>query len=335
MEASTIRILSVGHANQVVQLIKKSGDNIALLSVADQVIKEDRIRGDANDYHNLAVVFTRDFDDYISGYNIVNKGLQYYPNNVDLLADAIYYGSSAGKYGECEKHREQLEKLPLPLWNWRAYSFLIDYFLQKTAWTDSPTDAEMLELTEKALKYAKIEQIALTGDTEIERGYLAEHKIRVVRERYYRLLSRVGDRQGDKDLTAKAKEESTKAEEILYTAINNNTFVATACCLKLADILFDRKKYEETIEICNIALKSPQSQPSAKIGYFLYLIAMSEDAILYEKELLGDESFVRICYRDYVGAFRCNSGRFAYLENIKNRLAVLEAKTGFPAPELT
>lgn len=334
MEASTIRILSVGHANQVVELLKKSGDNISLLSVVEQVIKEDRIRGDANDYHNLAVAFTRDFDDYTSGYNIVNKGLQYYPNNVDLLADAIYYGSSAGKPDECEKHREQLEKLPLPLWNWRAYSFLIDYYLQKTDWTANPTDEEMLELTEKALKYAKIEQIALSGDTEVERGYLAEHKIRVVRERYYRLLSRVGDLERNNDLKAKAEEESAKAEEILYTAINDNSFAATACCLKLADILFDRKRYVETIGVCNIALRSPQSQPSARIGYFMYLIAMSEDALLHEKALLGDESSVKNCYRDYVGAFRCNSGRFTYLENIINRLAVLEAKTGFPAPEL-
>lgn len=335
MEANTIRILSVGHAIKVVESIQKSGDDVALLSIAEQVIKEDRIRGDANDYHNLAVAFTRNYNDYTSGYSIVNKGLQYYPNNVDLLADAIYYGSSAGKYVECEKHREQLEKLPLPLWNWRAYSFLIDYYLQKTDWTDNPTDAEMLELTEKALKYAKIEQIALSGDTEVERGYLAEHKIRVVRERYYRLLSRVGYSEGDKDLKTKAEEESTKAKEILYTAINNNTFVATACCLKLADFLFDQKKYEETINICNIALRSPQSQPSAKIGYFMYLIAMSEDAILHEKALLGDESSVKNCYRDYVGAFRCNSGRLTYLENIINRLAVLEAKTGFPAPNLT
>jgi hypothetical protein len=334
METSTIRILSVGHANQVVQLLRKSGDSIALLSVVEQVIKEDRIRGDANDYHNLAVVFSRDFDDYTSGYEIVNKGLQYNPNNVDLLADAIYYGSSAGKYAECEKHREQLEKLPLPLWNWRAYSFLIDYFLQKTDWSENPTDAEMLELTERALKYAKIEQIALSGDAEVERGYLAEHKIRVVRERYYRLLSRVGKLAGDDDLKKKAEEESKKAEEILYTAINDDSFAATACCLKLADILFDQKKYKDTIRICNIALRSPQSQPSANIGYFMYLIAMSEDALLHEQALLGDEASVKNCYRDYVGAFRCN-GRFTYRENITNRLAVLEAKTGFPAPELT
>ena len=57
--------------------------------------------------------------------------------------------------------------------------------------------------------------------------------------------------------------------------------------------------------------------------------------MLYEKDLFGDESAVKNCYRDYVGAFRCNSGRLTYLENIINRLAVLEAKTGFSAPELT
>lgn len=331
MDKNKPRVLSVGHA---VAIAERSEDIDTLLSVVEQVTKDDRIRGEAIDYHNLAVVFTRNFDDYVSGFDIVKRGLVYYPNNVDLLANAIYYGSNAGKFLECEEYLKDLEKLPLAMWNWRAYSFSIDYFLQKTDWEKGLTDKEMLELTDKALEYARREQIALSGDSEVERGYLAEHKIRAVRERYYRLLSMGGSKDSE-TWKKKAEEERKKAEDVLEAAIFKGQFAATACCLKLADTLFDRKDYERTIEICNKALSSPQSQPSASIGYFMYLIAMSEDAQLYKKKLFGDEVSVQNCYRDYVGAFRCNQGRGTYQKNILNRLAVLEAKSGIPAPSIS
>ena len=326
MDIKKCRVLSVGHARM---LAEKATDTDSLLSIVGQVTKEDRIRGEANDYHNLAVTFTRTYDDYVSGFEIVEKGLTYFPNNVDLLADAVYYGSNAGRFVECENYLSSLEKIPTALWNWRAFSFSIDYLLQKTDWEKRPTSKGLLELTEKALKYARLEQVALSGDAEVERGYLAEHKIRLVRERYFRLM---GSSNNDDKYTKAAGIEREAAEGVLKAAINNGGFTATACCLKLADMYFDSKKYKDTIDVCRKALSSPQSQPSANLGYFMYLIAMSEDAQLYEKDSFGDEMRVRNCYRDYVGAYRCNPDRGTYRRNILTRLAILEARSGISAP---
>ncbi|MBQ6249819.1 MAG: hypothetical protein IJJ88_06360 [Oscillospiraceae bacterium] len=331
MDTKKCRVLSVGHAGTLAG--ENAGDTDSLLSIVEQVTKEDRIRGSADDYHNLAVTFTREYDDYVSGFEIVVKGLQYYPNNVDLLADAIFYGSNAGKSAECETYLSELEAIPTVFWNWRAYSFSIDYLLQKVDWGEQLTPEDLLHLTDKALRYAQFEQVALSGEAEVERGYLAEHKIRSVRERYYRLMAKSQNSEKDSEkYIVQAEEEREAAEEVLKRAINDGGFAATGCCLKLADMYFESKKYEDTIVVCRKALSSPQSQPSARLGYFLYLMAMSEDALLYEKNLLGDKDRVQDCYRDYVGAFRRNSGSRTYRDNILDRLAILEARSGIPAP---
>ena len=195
-----------------------------------------------------------------------------------------------------------------------------------------------LTLTEDALKYAKLEQAALLGSPEVERGYLAENNIREIRERYFRIASEEVKQQDPNEATKWlecAEMERSKAEECLEYAIYNEQFAATACCLKLADIRFDRKEYEKTIEICNKALSTPQSQPSARNGYFLYLIAMSEEAILFKNERFGDEAHVLKCYQDYIGAYRCNRDRPGYLSNIRDRMSIIEAKSGIPAPPVS
>lgn len=340
-----LSILSVGDAHmQAMQTV----DKVRLTEIAFEVINRDEVKGNADDYHNLAVVYTREWDDYVSGYGIVKKGLLQYPSNIDLLADAIFYGSSAGRYKECEEHERALSIIPVSVWNWRAFSFLIDYYLDKLDWikwsekTEDDTDKIVQQQLEKALRYAKLEQKILYGSEEVERGYLAENKVRLMREKVLRanaaLLELDGKDVGQIDqLNRQAEEEHRQAEDILQSAIDNGKFAATSCCLRLADIRFERQEYNETIKVCEKALQFVQSQPSVNTAYFTYLIALSRDALIHKDGCYENEIRIREVYQDYKCAFEMNSyrsGREVYLRNIQDRVAILEAKTGFVAPSL-
>ena len=325
-------ILSVG---QAVSMLAHCEGNKDRLKIVAQVTEQERVRGSADDYHNLSVQYTMNWDDYESGFNIVERGLQYYPRNVDLLADAIYYGSCAGEYDKCEQYEKRLNEIPIGLWNWRAFTFLIDYYLQKSDWLAEVNDNIILDLMERALTYAQLEQVALIGDGNVERGYLAEHKIRVIRERCYRVASKGAKLRSDEDKAEewekKAEDERKKAEDVLQKAISDGSFAATACCLTLADIYFERQDFAETKRVCSIALSMPQSQPSANTGYFMYLIAMSEDAMIYQENLFEDKTRIESVYRTNLGAYRCNRDRDMYIDNIRKRIAVLEARSGISA----
>ena len=339
---SDFAVLSVGQAREMAVLLRN--DNNALMEIKDCVLTQDDIRGDAEDFHNLAVVYTRDYDDYVSGFAIVEKGLRQYPNNIDLLADAIFYGSSAGEYDKCEEHAKKLESRPIALWNWRAFTFLVDYYLQKPDWEDLDQD-KILDLLDDAVSYSEMAQAVLEGDAEVERGYLSEYKVRMARKRFYSASAAIyhralnGLHEGSKEyddtnnLLQEAeyhiKQEQDFAENALKKAIDNGKFAATSCCLRLADSLFEQQRFEETIEVCNKALGFAQSQPSARIGYFIYLIALSEDALIYQNENFSDEDQIRQVYRDYQAAYDCNNERRTerYRQNIIDRLAVLAAKS--------
>ena len=339
-------VLSVGDAHE---LTGKTKDRSELIKIANEVIKREEITGSADEYHNLAVTYTRDWDDYSTGYAIVKKGLSQYPANIDLLADAIYYGSYAGKYEECEQHVEALSRTPLAMWNWRAFTFLIDYFVDKLDWIpwqtteDSEVEKILQELLDKALRFAKLEQRILFGSGEAERGYLAENKVRLLREKALRARSNLLELQEDPDqeliqkLLREAEEEHRKAEDILQVAIDNGQFAACTCCIRLADILFERQEYERTIEVCEKALTYAESQPSANTAYFIYLIALSRDALIHRDKCYSNPERIEEAYHDYGCAYRLNSvgnRRPVYLDNIRNRLAILEVKSGIEAPEL-
>lgn len=339
-----IIVLSVGDAHTQAS---RTTDRTLLKEIANQVIQQNEVKGDADEYHNLAVEYTREWDDYVSGYEIVKKGLSQYPANIDLLADAIYYGSSAGRYQECEEHVEALSKLPLAMWNWRAFTFLVDYYLDQLDWipwgekTEDDIHDVVQQQLNNALYFAKLEQKILFGSGEAERGYMAENKVRLMMEKVLRAEAALSELQVDADsgkaerLWQNAEEEHKKAENILQTAIDDGHFAAYSCCLKLADILFERQEYQRTIEVCESALRFVQSQPSANTAYFTYLIALSKDALIYRDGAFKDEQRIAEAYQDYKCAFELNSnrpGRQIYLRNIQDRMAILEAKTGFAAP---
>lgn len=153
-ETQRAKIFSVDQAQSYLDNIQI--DNEDLLRICDSIINSESIYGSSSDYHNLAVSVARK-GFYLQSFTVVQKGLKLYPYNIDLLADAVYYGSSAGKFSECEEYAKILLSRPLALWNWRAYTFMIDYYMDKTDWLT--TNDEILASLASALAFLKKRRI--------------------------------------------------------------------------------------------------------------------------------------------------------------------------------
>lgn len=112
------------------------------------------VTGDADDFHNLAVTFSKE-EDYETALEIVKLGLRIHKANTDLLADAIKYGCVCGSYDECDNWCSSLNKITKRKWTWRAYSFLIDYFIDKLDRMNEISDEQFENDKTKILELVK------------------------------------------------------------------------------------------------------------------------------------------------------------------------------------
>lgn len=295
-----INILSVGDAHRRAPEIVRSDEDRGLLKEISQIVLSDAsIVGDNADYHNLAATYAR-LDDYISAFEIVSKGLKQFPYDVDLLADAIKYGSKCGKVTESKGHLSTLLSRPFTFWNWRTFTFVIDFYLLSIAWEDPETIEETLQ---EALKIAKQYQTLAPAE---ERGFVAEAEIYL------------------------ASSDVESAINVLKCAIYDHQEILTPqCCLKYADILAERGEFEKVIEVCTRGLiVTAQDQPTARTGYFCYLAALAKDALIHRDSAFKDEKRLLDVYTDYKVAYKLLKATPRYIENIHDRTAILSAKSG-------
>lgn len=309
-------ILSIGSAHELVQKAMSKGDFDTARRVGQITLSNSDILGDCADYHNLATAFSR-ADDYLTAFLLVEKGLGQFPYNITLLADAVYYGSNCNEYEKCEQYIATLKKRPLGLWNWRAFTFLIDYYMGKSDWVEDTQT--LFAFTDEALELALSYQQVLPTE---EKAYMAESKVRSLRERYY--LATL-----DHD---KAQTEHELCDAALLKAINAKTFPAVQCCLRYADRLFEQQRYEEVIGICERALQYGEDQPSARLGYFLYLSAQAKDALIHQEKAYADTARIQSAFDDYEAAYR-SMDNLTYQNNIETRAIILSTKSGVALPK--
>lgn len=330
-EEQSVVVLSIGHAHTLAEGASFERDYKKLQQIANAVLNGVNMYGKAAEYHNLGAEFARQ-DDYFTAYSmIVNKGLVQYPNDIDLLADAIHYGSCCGKNDECERLKDRLMARPRGAWNWRAFTFLIDYLKEQAE--QAPTGKNM-EILDEALKLCKEYQQVLPLE---EKGYIAEAEVRKLRQQYMRASD-------DHAVAKKAKDEDIAAKEVLKTALgrskeNPAKIVAVQCALCYADMLFEEQEYEETISVCQQALAYVETQPSARIAYFKYLSALCKEALLRgEARKPGNENALRNqkAVAEVLNEFRVVNkiiGEPTYQKNIRNRAELLSAESGVPLPK--
>lgn len=314
MTKKAAKIISIGVAHKLAQRASNSEDYEGLRDIWEAVDADPSIIGDADDYHNFSVTMSRE-DDYYTAYQIVARGLEQFPYNTDLLADAIYYGSNCKKYAECNEYVKILLNRPRASWTWRAFTFLIDYF--KNCWDWESNIETIEEGLNIALDIAKEYQMYMPSE---ERSYVAEYELHCS-------LAKVAM---DKHNEEAAQGHMDSALELLKNTIDNGKYAAVQCCLRYADAMFERQAHEEVISICSKALQFGEETASARLGYFMYLSAQSREILLYRNGNLHNEEQVRQVYAEYLAALADTAD--SYQRNIIKRVKILAARSGFAAP---
>lgn len=229
-------------------------NNVAELTrryVSKVTDSESALRGDVNDYHNLAAECARHYL-YALACNVCKAGLDSFPKSIDLLADWVQYGTSVG-----DMDAVQAEPLAVLLtidkdqWNWRAFDFTIDFYLA----------AEMFEEAEELAN-------AFTRHMPYEdRAYYCQAE--VYQKRY-------------------AGEDATqKTIEALKRAVDAD-INCPMCANKLAEILCDCGRLDEALAAANRAIRElSQEQPSVNYGYVVYRRGLILDRMAYKLEFEG------------------------------------------------
>lgn len=226
--------------------------------------------GSKDDYHNLSVILARK-ELYLSSCTVLEKGLDKFPNSVDLLADYIEYGIRCEKIKECKKYYKHLNSIPKDMWTWRAFDFSIDYLLF------------ILESNPQKLDHREIRNLIDTYKTNFnydEKSYIAEAN-------YY---SKINNHK--------------KEIETLKDAINKIK-VCPRCSLKLAEIYFKQANYFEASNVLeNCKLLTPHYHNSEEIGNIYLLSALCGISLYYLKVSSNsiNKTMAEQVFKDYKAA---------------------------------
>lgn len=257
--------------------------------------------GSSSIYHNFAVELSKMGRNH-SACTVLEKGLSEYPSSVDLLGDYLKYGTDDMRWEQCEKYYCDLKTLDQSDWNWRAYSFSIDYLLEKRKRTASAS----------------------------ERKSLRSEAMRLARA----FVNREGSDLAFFDLSNVYSELNKKFEEksTLELAITNNTF-SPRCSLRLADIEISAGNYSRALErlkVCQTALKP---QLDVNLAYVFLLKMLCKSSILLSEILNGVsektsyEEDANAIYRDYNSAIAIGLDSVMQ-KTAKAVIAVIENQTG-------
>lgn len=247
-------VASVYDVHQIVEAMWNSDnkpDNIAELTkryVEKVITKTSDLRGDENDYHNLAAECAR-HSLYGMACKICEAGLVFFPQNIDLLSDWIQYGTATGNIDAAViEPLNRLLAIDKTHWNWRAFNFTVNYYIAAGMFEEAENLADDFVL------YCPYE----------ERAYYCQAE--VYQKRY-------------------AKEEGIQKTIIaLQTAMDKN-INCPLCANKLADVLSDCGRLDEALVAANRAIQElAQEQPSVNYGYVIYRRALILDRMAYKAQ---------------------------------------------------
>ena len=229
--------------------------------------------GSPDEYHNLAVSFAKaEMSEYAC--NVVNRGLQMNPFSVDLLADAIRYGIDCNREETCAAHVETLESIPYALWNWRAFSFSIDYYLDRLNRVCTKNDINRVKNKAISLANRFIQNI---GNDQ------AYYDKSVVMQTF-----KVGDLNSQK--------------AVLKQGMDTLLNAAPKCGLRYADLLFDEGDYSgaaEALDTCCLNVFKPQPDINSSYSYLLRALSMASNLFIKNKsDFSQEEDTILLIYRD-------------------------------------
>lgn len=247
-----------------------------LVKVIEGLLLQDEISGDANDFHNFSVELARENHEQLA-FKLIEKGLDKFPNNIDLLSDYLQYGILVGKQKECNEVLERLMRIPSNRWSWRGFSYSINY-LQHLLDDMSESEAQIIEIKDRIEK--------LVND------YI---KYFPYSEDGYKALAKV---------YSSIKDDPEREVEILKKCMIS-VKVCPKCALRSADIYFERGEFDKALENVEKAIRDAnQTQGSINEGYLYYLSGlckMSKLGLKAKKEISDDE--IVSIYLDFDSAF--------------------------------
>lgn len=252
--------------------------------------------GTADEFHNFTTELAR------AGYygracSVLEKGIEQYSMNTDLLADYLNYGIKCGLSKECEKFYHQLDRINDKKKTWRAFDFSIDYLLFKISEEndDSVIDklkAEALSLVERFKKALPSEELA----------YLSEYQIYEATYDKNTGLHKLAEFLNDDKRTAK---------------------VAPKCHLKYIDEMLEIGEYEQVVLYANDgAAEAAQEQEGVDTGYFFYALALAKDALW----LKADKGKPNVDKEDAMNILRYYQTAYDTLDDNKNAYFKVIAK---------
>lgn len=271
-------------------------------ALVHEALSQEVIPGTADDWHNFAVDIAKN-DLYDLCCDILEKGLEFFPKDTDLLADYLRYGISCGRIEQCKKYYKMLAKIPKIRYTWRAYSFSVDWL--RYLWERSDSEKEL----EKLLK--EMQDLVVTFRTNIpddEESYRCEADV-------CRLLNN-------------QKEE----ERVLRLALAELK-IAPKCALRLADMLFERGDYEDAlVQIQRGINDANQTQAAVNEGYLYYLFGLAEMAVVMRNGGTFDEETTHVIYANFNMALKIDN-RAVYRKNMENKTKVIVSKSNIPVDD--
>ena len=221
-------------------------------SILDLVCKYKQ-NGDADDFHNYAVAFSR-INDYDAACIIIECGLKRFPYNVDLLADYLIYAPDSSiddRYLKCDSCFQILKQIDMSLWTWRGFDFSIQYLIGRLDQGIEDITAICRELNEISNKY--LEFFSLD-----ERSYFTTYLMQQKLKQIQRI-------------------ETPERNLEIAVALSIN---APRCSLKLAEIMFDRKKYDVALQLLDKTIRDSTERhggvPLANVYLLRFTIKASE-----------------------------------------------------------
>lgn len=291
------RRMSVGEAEAKAKQFLDEDNDDALFELASNLLEQSEVYGAESDFHNFSLNYSRK-DAYALACDVLEMGLKQYPRSVDLLADYLQVGINDQRYEKCNQYYKRLIEIPDIRWTWRGFSFLIDYSL----FLAQDYDEEQLIESEKQL-------LDLTNRYAMRFPYSEDPYI-----------SRA-------DIFSFFNEPGSVKDTLAYAV--NNIPVCPKCALRLADILFEEGKYEESLKTINKCLyQSIQTQDSVNHAYLYYLSGLCKVVILLKEENFKDTSAIENIYNDFIIAEKAGLNHPSYQKVMQRQIDILETRSG-------
>lgn len=320
MDAAEVTASAIGYSlpisiiNQIVQtkLAEISDEDVyqarstisEVSELVHEVLSQSSHPGTADDWHNFAVDIARS-DLYDLCCDIIEKGLELFPKNTDLLADYLQYGISCGRIDRCKNYYKILSKIPKVRYTWRAYSFSVNWLQYLWERSDSEKELEKLQKDMQDLVMAFRNNMP-----EDEESYRCEADI-------FKLI------------------HNRKEEERVLRLALAELKIAPKCALRLADMLFDRGDYEDAlIQIQRGINDANQTQASVNESYLYYLFGLAKMAVVMRNGSSFDEITAMAIYENFDMALRMDSSkRPPYQETMKKKTKMIISKSSIPVDE--